>query len=157
MKILSTLIFFLSLCITNVFATSTMTFSYSIIPSCIISTSPLNFGSYTFANISADLESSITISANCDVGANYSLLFSNGNNYQSPNNRLTDGAGHFVDYSLYKDSARTQNIVGNNSTTINSVGTGDAQNFTIYGSVMKGQNMPAGTYADTITVTFAIN
>jgi spore coat protein U-like protein len=68
---------------------------------------------------------------------------------------LTDGT-HFLSYALYSDTNRTA-VWGNTSGTgVASTGTGAAVSLPVYGAVSSGQNVPAGSYTDTVvaTVTF---
>ncbi len=60
----------------------------------------------------------------------------------------------YVEYELYKDSARTQRW-GNtlNVDTHNGIGTGSSQNVTVYGRVLANQTAASGNYSDTVTVT----
>ena len=58
-----------------------------------------------------------------------------------------------LNYQLYSDSARST-IWGNTTgtDTVTGVGTGLAQDHTVFGAVPAAQVVPAGDYADTITV-----
>jgi spore coat protein U-like protein len=58
-----------------------------------------------------------------------------------------------LNYQLYKESARQQ-IWGNTQSTdtVTGVGTGIAQDHTVFGAVPAAQVVPAGSYEDTITV-----
>jgi spore coat protein U-like protein len=61
-----------------------------------------------------------------------------------------------LSYSLFQDSTRAT-VWGNDAATgVGHTGTGASSALTVYGSVGSGQNVPAGTYADTVvaTVTF---
>lgn len=61
-----------------------------------------------------------------------------------------------LSYSLFSDTERTT-VWGDGATVdVGSAGTGSAVDHTVYGRVASGQNVPAGSYADTVvaTVTF---
>jgi spore coat protein U-like protein len=67
---------------------------------------------------------------------------------------MSDGSGHSLNYALYSDSARTLNWGETDGTdTVDSTGTGANQSFTVYGRVAASQNVPQGSYSDTITIT----
>jgi spore coat protein U-like protein len=66
-------------------------------------------------------------------------------------------AGNMLGYFLYQNVGRTTvwgNTVGTAPSSV--AGTGAPQNFTVYGAVTGGQNVPTGSYTDTVvaTVTF---
>jgi spore coat protein U-like protein len=58
-----------------------------------------------------------------------------------------------LNYQLYQDSTRTKvwgTTIGTD--TVAGVGTGLDQDLTVFGAVPAQQSIPAGSYADTITV-----
>jgi spore coat protein U-like protein len=69
---------------------------------------------------------------------------------------MLSGTADYLSYQLYSDSGLTT-VWGNTSGTgVGVTGTGAAVSTTVYGSVAAGQNVPTGSYADTVaaTVTF---
>ena len=66
--------------------------------------------------------------------------------------KMVSGANN-LNYQLYSDSARST-IWGETTgtDTVTGVGTGLAQDHTVFGAIPGTQNIPAGDYADTITV-----
>lgn len=68
--------------------------------------------------------------------------------------KMTSGAGAAVNYSLYRDTARTQ-VWGNtiSTDTVSGTGNGAIQTLTVYGSVPAQTTPAAGNYADTVQVT----
>jgi spore coat protein U-like protein len=67
---------------------------------------------------------------------------------------MTYSGSNFINYALYRDSARTANwgnTVGTD--TVSGTGTGANQSLTVYGRVPAQTTPVAGTYTDTIVVT----
>lgn len=145
--------------------TANLGVSATVSASCAISTTAaLDFGAYdpAVANASADLDGSGTISVTCTSGAPVAITLGQGANADTgstdaaPARRMGDGGTNYLSYTLYSDSGRST-IWGNDATVdIETTGTGTAEAHTVYGRVAGGQNVPAGSYSDTVvaTVTF---
>jgi spore coat protein U-like protein len=140
-------------------ATSNLSVSATVANSCTISTSPASFTSY---NPNSDGFALGTIQANCSTGSSATITLGQGANAAgvstdaSPSRRLSNSTGGFLNYNLYQDSNATL-IWGNTSGTgvvINDTGTGVTKS--VYGKIPLGQNVPAGSYLDTVvaTITF---
>lgn len=89
----------------------------------------------------------------CTNRAPFQLGLDNGANASGAQRRM-GSAGQYVNYELYRDSARTQRW-GNtlNSDTYAGTGSGSEQTVTVYGRVPPQAAAMAGTYSDLITVT----
>lgn len=145
-------------------ATSNLAVSATVAANCTIDASAgLAFGTYDpiVTNASTALTGSGTISTTCTNGASATITLGQGANADTsstdtaPLRRMTDGTD-FLSYQLYTDSGDST-VWGNTSATGAAVtGTGAAISTTVYGSVAAGQNVPAGSYTDTVvaTVTF---
>lgn len=129
--------------------------------SCVInSAGNLAFGSYDPNSTSATNATSV-INVNCTKGDAYSIALNYGANGGGATNRvMVDGSGNHLNYNLYADSSLTK--VWNNTCTAGNncdsgtgagPGVGNEQTYTVYGQIAAGQNAPAGSYSDTITVT----
>jgi spore coat protein U-like protein len=88
----------------------------------------------------------------------YDILLSPGGSGSYTPREMTSGTNH-LQYNLYTNTARTTVWGDGNSGTATvsdgyllGIGT-TMRNYSIYGALPSSQNMPAGTYADTITVT----
>ncbi len=118
----------------------------------VVSASDLNFGNAGV--LSASIDSTSTISVQCTTSTPYTIGLNQGVNGGSVTTRQMAGSGGLINYSLFRDSGRTQNwgsTVGTD--TVAGVGDGAAQNYTVYGRV-PAQTTPApALYTDTITVT----
>jgi spore coat protein U-like protein len=135
----------------------------TVVNNCTISTSALASGNYdpVSANASTALDGTGTVTVTCTKDATTKITLGQGSNANTgstdaaPLRRMTDGT-NFLSYSLYSDSGRTT-VWGNTPATgVDHTGTGTATNITVYGRVSAGQNVPAGSYSDTVlaTVTF---
>lgn len=145
-------------------ASSNLSLSASVSANCTISTAPISFGAYdpVSANASSALNATGTVTVTCTNGSTGVISLGQGSNAaadstnSSPSRQLSDGASHSLAYSLYQDSSR-MTVWGNTTETgVTHHGDGTATGITVYGSVPGGQNMPAGSYSDTVvaTVTF---
>lgn len=144
-------------------ASENLAVSATVIDNCLISTSALSFGNYdpVDVNASANLDGTGTVSVTCTSGDTVQITLGQGSNADTgstdaaPLRRMTDGS-NFLSYALYSDSGRTS-VWGNDATVdVETTGTGANEDHTVYGRVTSGQNVPAGSYSDTVqaTVTF---
>jgi spore coat protein U-like protein len=112
---------------------------------CTISTTPVNFGSYdVFSASPTDSTGLITITCN-ETPAPYAPVSIG----PSPNS-----GG--LNYNLYTNAARTSIWGDGTSGTVRVWRTfwrNIPRNLTVYGRIPPGQDVPAGTYTDTLTVT----
>lgn len=118
----------------------------------VVSATDLNFGNAGV--LSANIDATSSISVQCTTTTPYTIGLNQGVNGGSVTTRQMAGAGGLVNYSLFRDSGRTQNWGSTAGTdTIAGVGNGAAQNYTVYGRV-PAQTTPApALYTDTITAT----
>lgn len=125
-----------------------------LISACLINAQPLNFGSQP-SNFSANVMSTSTIASTCTKGTPYQIGLNNGLYAVGNQRRMKAGDGQFINYEVYKDSARSLRWGGtlNTAETLAGVATGVAQNATVYGKVVPQAGLRAANYKDTITVT----
>lgn len=126
-------------------------------PKCDISTPGLNFGSYDPLSASpTDAVGSIEVA--CGQGIPYSIEFevSQQDATGGREMKITGGPTRAT-YYLYTDSARTR-IWGDGTSgthTVNGIGDGTTHQVTVYGRVPAGQNLPFGTYRDSVLARVA--
>jgi spore coat protein U-like protein len=145
-------------------ATSNLSVTASVTANCTISTAPVAFGAYdpVVTNATTALNGTGTVSVTCTNGASTTVTLGQGGNPgtgstdAAPARQLKDAGTDVLSYSLYSDTARTVvwgNTVG---TSVAHTGTGLLTALTVYGAVAAGQNVPAGSYSDTVvaTITF---
>lgn len=119
---------------------------------CDVSSAGVSFGAYdTFGSTSLDGTGSITVT--CDVA--YALTLSSGAGSYAGRTMASGGAT--LDYNLYVDSGHTL-VWGDGSGGSSSVagaGSASPEDYTVYGRIPAHQNVPAGSYSDSIVVTLS--
>lgn len=138
-------------------ATTTTTFpvTATVQTACSVSANPLAFGNYDPTSATA-LDASTTLSVLCTIGTSFTVGLNAGtaSGATVTTRRMTNGA-NTLNYALYRESGRTNNwgnTPGTDTPPATTAPVG-ASSLTVYGRVPAGQNVPAGGYADTITVT----
>ena len=120
---------------------------------CEVTASDLAFGSYT-AQAGTPLQGTTLLRATCTPNTTYNVGLNEGTSPGATvNQRKMVSGSQSLNYQLYSDSARST-IWGNTTgtDTVTGVGTGLAQDHTVFGAVPAAQVVPAGDYSDTITV-----
>lgn len=138
-------------------ATTSLAVSATVINNCTISTSAVAFGSYdpVVANASANLDSTGSVTIACTKGATATIGLNAGSNASGVTRRLGDGASNYLTYELFKDSSRTS-MWGNSGADLNTPPVApnkSPRTFTAYARVTSNQDVPAGSYTDTVTAT----
>jgi spore coat protein U-like protein len=123
---------------------------------CLIdSTSSVSFGSYDVLS-SSPLESTGTITYICVVSLSIRIDLSNGGGASYVTRKMSGPAGDKLNYNLYLDAARTR-IWGDGTNSTERygpfVGLLVLSTLTVYGRVSPQQDVRAGAYSDSITVT----
>lgn len=91
---------------------------------------------------------------NCTPETAYDIALDAGQNGPDVSSRaMSDGAGNLVPYQLYQESSLST-VWGQtvDTDTVDGIGTGDVEEYTVYGLVPSA-NFPAGNYSDTVTAT----
>ncbi|MGH6781253.1 MAG: Csu type fimbrial protein [Sphingomonadaceae bacterium] len=120
----------------------------------INSADDLNFGSTGV--LDANIDGTNAIRVQCTNGTTYNIGLNAGTGTGATvATRLMTGAGAAtVQYSLYRNAARTQvwgETIGTD--TVSSTGTGAEQTFTVYGRVPTQTTPAPNTYNDIVTAT----
>jgi spore coat protein U-like protein len=133
------------------------TVSVTILAECNVSTSPLTFGNYdpVVTNAASNLDNTTLVNVYCTKGTPVTVTLDNGTWASGTTRRLKSAAGNFLTYEMYKDAARGVIWNGTNTNTGTSTSklTPINNGFTVYGRVPSAQDIPAGSYSDTVTVT----
>ena len=127
--------------------------SASVSNNCAFGTiNALNFGAYdpVVANASTDLTGTGTFALTCTSGGSITIGLSLGGHAVSTQRNMADAGTDKLSYNLYQDS--TDTTVWDETTTKSDTGTGSAVTYTVYGVVPHGQNVPAGSYSDTVSI-----
>lgn len=133
-------------------ATGTLAVQVTVQEGCQVSGGSLTFGTYTGGQ-TTDLTGEGSVSyANCPAGT-LTVALDNGLNANNGNRRMTNGSNNFVRYALFRNSTRT-NPFGTGSQvrtlTLSAAGSGS---IPVFGTILSGQLVPAGTYTDTVGIT----
>jgi spore coat protein U-like protein len=134
-------------------ATATTTFSVTanVVSTCSITTTNLNFGSYS----GVQLDGTATVTTTCSTGTTYEIQLHAGTapGATTKTRKMTGPGAQLLAYSLFRDAARTMNwgeVVPTD--TVFGVGNGAAQPHTVYGRIPASQFVQSGAYSDTIAV-----
>jgi spore coat protein U-like protein len=133
-------------------STTTFTATATILSSCTVSAANLNFG--TVGVLSSNVDATNSVSPTCTNGTPYNVGLNQGLNGSSVTTRQMNAGAARVNYSLFRDSARTLNwgnTVGTD--TVAGSGVGSAQSLTVYGRILPQATPAPGAYNDTIVVT----
>lgn len=141
--------------------TASLSVTATVASNCSISTTPVAFGSYDpiVTNASSPLNSTGTVTVTCTTGSAPSITLGQGSNPAGgstgaiPIRRMISG-GNYLTYYLYSNSGYS--TVWSTTAPTLAAGNGAAQQYTVYGQIPSGQNVPSGSYSDTVvaTVTF---
>jgi spore coat protein U-like protein len=144
-------------------ATSDMSVTMSVGNNCTISAGTLAFGAYdpVSANATTAKDGAATLAVNCTNGSTATITLGQGSNADvastdaAPLRRAISGSD-YLSYALFSDSGRTTAWGNTAGTGAGYTGTGGSTNVTVYGRVPAGQNVPYGSYSDTVvtTITF---
>jgi spore coat protein U-like protein len=138
-------------------ASANMQVNANVIRKCTIQTQPLAFGNYdpVLANATAPLDGQTTITVACTKGTAVIIAMDEGTNNQGNRRRMVDNVRTFLEYEVYKDSSRTQRWGDNEGERYNGgiAPSRDPRQFIAYGRVSGGQDVPEGSFQDTILVT----
>ena len=141
--------------------------AHALLATCTVGATSVAFGAYDPSSGTA-LDSTGTITVNCTTTlglgllVNWDILLSTGGSGGYSPRRLQSGA-NTLNYNLYSSAARTA-VWGD--TTASTVKVSDSvlvviggisQQYTVYGRVPALQNVAAGNYTDTITITLNYN
>lgn len=119
----------------------------------ITSASNMDFG--TANTLRRDVLSSSAIQLECPSNTQWQLGLNNGLNSLGSTRRMRNQS-NYVQYELYQDSARGKRW-GNTANSDTYTGSGGSATIVVpvYGKVPAQNEVPAGSYSDTITVTLS--
>ena len=131
--------------------TDTFDVTATVAASCTVSAANLAFGTY---DRTLGSNGTTTITSNCTLATSYTLALDFGG-AADVNSRVMDGPNsETLNYQLTQDVA---GLVPWGTVTdgdeVSLVGTGLDVPTTVYGQIASGQNVEAGSYSDTVTVT----
>jgi spore coat protein U-like protein len=131
-------------------STATANFAVSVLVSatCSITTTPLNFASYS--GLVDQATSILTLTCTNTTPYTVGLSAGNGTGATVTTRSMTAGAVA-LNYGMYRDAAYLNNWGMTAGTdTVAGTGNGNAQTLTVYGRIPAGQFVTPGAYSDTI-------
>jgi spore coat protein U-like protein len=141
--------------------TANLSVTATVSANCTISTTAVAFGEYDPVSVNAATPLDVTgqVNVKCTTGAPTTITLGQG---ADPDPASTDAVpvrrmkagSNYLNYQLYSEVTHT--TVWNNDTGTANTGTGATQNIDVFGRVAAGQNVPTGSYTDTVvaTITF---
>lgn len=135
--------------------TADLAVSASIAKNCTIETVAVGFPAYdpiVAHATAADDSTSGSITVACTKGAAITIALGQGGNY-SAGNRMVHGTTDFLNYALFKDSARGQAWGTGADAMSVTAASKNAVTYAVYGRIAGGQDQPEGTYTDTVVAT----
>jgi spore coat protein U-like protein len=138
--------------LTSPSVTAPFTVTATIVANCSVSATALDFGSAGL--LDADVDDTNALSVTCTALTPYTISLDGGlSGATNPALRKMTKGAETVTYGLYRDAARSLawgSTIGVD--TVSSIGTGLAENHTVYGRVAPQPTPSPGTYTDTIVV-----
>lgn len=139
-------------------ATASLSVAAKVKAICTISSLPVNFGDYDSVgtNATTDLTGTGTVIVACTKGTAATIDLGNGG-YLSGGSRRMSSGGDFLNYSLYKDSTRTQvwgSGLSSGTTALYNALSKASASILVYGTVPQGQDVTVSdNYTDTVQAT----
>lgn len=140
-------------------ASNTFQVTATVISSCTVSGTTLNFGN-TIDSLATPtpVDATSTLTVTCSNTTPYTVALNAGTNAGGASNfstRTMKSGSNTLTYQLYTDVGRST-VWGDgtaSSSTSAGTGTGSAQTLSIYGRLPSIANAVPGSYTDTVTVT----
>jgi spore coat protein U-like protein len=121
---------------------------------CTITATAISFTAYdpVVANDTDALDGAGGLSVACTKGVNPALSLGGGGNASGAQRQLAFGSER-LRYDLFSDSTRTSTWTTSTSVTMGVAPSKVARPVTVYGRIAGGQDVPAGSYTDTLLAT----
>lgn len=136
-------------------ATATMGISATVLNACVVTSNAMAFGNYNPTSASPT-DATSTFDVICTAGTSYSVGLNAGTKAGATvSTRQMSSGANALNYSLFSDSSRTVNWGNTPGTDTPSPTTAGVlpSTFTVYGRIPAQQNVPGGSYTDTVTIT----
>jgi len=129
--------------------------SATVTANCLVQAGTIDFGNYdpVAANDTTPLDATGSFQVRCTRGGSAVLKLDQGNHASGGTRRMSDGT-EFLNYNLYTNGSYT--TVWDDATNTVSYGPAASNAFTaidVFGRIPAGQDVQAGDYSDTVTVT----
>jgi len=140
-------------------ATSTLNVSMSVTNNCTISTTAVAFGAYdpVTANASNPLDGTGGVTIACTKNTSATIGLDLGGSASGSQRRMSTGGGSpsYANYEVYQDSGHAT-VWGSSGAGLLSPSAAPSKaprTFTVYGRVAAGQDIPPGSYSDSVVAT----
>jgi spore coat protein U-like protein len=136
-------------------ATANSSVTATIVSSCNVSATTVNFGTLGVLKVNTDVQGTLTIQCSSTLPYTVSLNGGNSGATDPTQRKMTSGANN-VFYGLYRDAARSLPwgaTVGTN--TASGTGNGASQAQTVYGRIAPQTTPQPSTYTDSVIATVA--
>ena len=138
-------------------ATANLSVTAAVGANCTISTAPVAFPAYdpVVANASTNDDGTGSVIITCTRGSTATIGLGLGLNVSGSQMRMKDATTDYLNYALYQDSGRAT-VWGNSGAGLLSPVAAPDKNprtFTVYGRIPSAQDVPAGSYTDTVVAT----
>ena len=126
----------------------------SVSKNCTITATAISFTAYdpVVANDTAALDGEGGLTVACTKGVNPALTLGAGNSPNAGQRRLAFGS-EYLTYDLFSDSTRATTWTTSTSVLMGVAPSKAARSVSVYGRIAGGQDVPAGSYQDTIQAT----
>lgn len=135
--------------------------AHALLANCTVAGTGISFPNYVSPG-GGNSSSSGTIGVTCTglgLLVSYTIKLSTGSSGSFANRSLVFASANHLTYNMYTNSSRVtiwgDGTSGTSTVTdsyLLSIGN-NLRNYTVYGLIPGGQNKPAGTYTDSITIT----
>ena len=138
-------------------ATANLSVTAAVGANCTISTAPVAFPAYdpVVANASTNDDGTGSVIITCTRGSTATIGLGLGLNVSGSQMRMKDATTDYLNYALNQDSGRAT-VWGNSGAGLLSPVAAPDKNprtFTVYGRIPSAQDVPAGSYTDTVVAT----
>jgi len=125
----------------------------TVVSSCELSVTPIDFGNYAGAEINTTGEVIVV----CNDGVPYKIAMNAGMNTDNANRRMADSSGNnTLPYRLTYQGVDWGDLGVHDtflSNPVQGVGTGAASSFVVEAMLFEAQDVPPGVYSDTVIVS----
>jgi spore coat protein U-like protein len=138
-------------------ATANLSVTATVSANCTISTTAVAFPAYdpivTNASVNDDGTGSVIVT--CTRGTAATIGLGLGANASGSQMRMKDATTDYLNYALYQDSGRATVWGNSGAGLLSPVAAPDKtpRTFTVYGRIPSAQDVPAGSYTDTVVAT----
>ena len=138
-------------------ATANLQVSTTVSANCTITTATVAFPAYDpiVTHSAANDDGTGTVTITCTKGTAATIGLGLGANASGSQMRMKDATTDYLNYALYQDSGRAT-VWGNSGAGLLSPVAAPDKNprtFTVYGRIPSAQDVPAGSYTDTVVAT----